>query len=1650
MNKYAILGLFLTVFTQVFAQEPNDCVDAITVCGNGTFSSNASGIGNTQEVSGCGGFEHNSLWLEVNIVQAGTLGFDLIPDDPDINVDYDFWVFGPNRICSNLGSPIRCATTNPNQAGLPNNHTGINGSTTLTQTGPGANGNGYVFWLNVNVGETYYIAIDRPAGEGGFELQWTGTAMDGTGAFPAPPEPNTIDDQITCSSTPDIGIFNLNGLSSSISNDLANETVEYYANLADATDGINQLPGIYANTSNPQQIYAKVLSSVTDCYTLVEFNLIVSEIPDAMVSVSPTVICDGESTTFTITGTPSTTVHYTLNGGTTQDVLLDASGTATITESPSVNTTIELINAQVLNASGDVICSQALTQTETVTVNPSVTPLFTQVDPICNGDTLNALPTTSTNGVSGTWSPAVDNTVTTTYTFTPNAGQCATTQTMEIVVNPNVTSTFTQVSPICSGDTLSPLPTTSNNGVTGTWSPALDNTTTTTYTFTPDAGQCGTVETMEIVVNPVVTSAFTQVSPICSGDALSQLPTTSNNGISGTWSPAIDNTTTTTYTFTPDAGQCGTVETMEIVVNPVITPTFTQVTPICSGEALSPLPTTSNNGIIGTWSPAIDNTTTTTYTFTPDAGVCATTQTMEIVVNPSTTPTFTQIPPICSGETLSPLPTTSNNGITGNWSPAINNTSTTTYTFTPDVGQCAATETMEIVVNPIVTPTFTPVDPICSGETLAALPTTSNNGVTGTWNPVIDNTVTTTYTFTPDSGQCATVETLQIVVNPSITPTFTQVAPICEGDALSALPTTSNNGVTGTWSPAINNMATTTYTFTPDAGICASVQTMTIVINPPTAPTFTQVAPICLGDPLSALPTTSNNGIIGTWSPALDNTVTTTYTFTPNPGQCALTQTMTIEVNPFPSIVNPSPLVSCDDTVIDGMTEMNLTVKNDEITASNSDYIVTYHNSLLAAQNGMPEVSPSSTAYIGTDGEVVHVRIEDSNTGCYDTTTLTLNVVTGPSVSTPLPLYDCDLDNDNLGSFDLSPVRDDILASDPTLVVTFHLTYQNALDNVNPQGDSMSNVAGQIIYVRVDFGTGLGCATILELQLIVEPSPIVPTDIDPYVVCDDDSDGTATFNLTTMDPTIYGSQNPSDYILTYHESLTDAESIPGLNPIIEPDLSNYVSGNTTIYVRLEGLNGCVTVGQFDLIVNPLPDIPAEAQDSVFEICDDTSNNDGYVIFDLTSQNDNYTGGDVTLEVDYYETMADIPNNPISNDSAYENTSITGLPHNPQTIFVTVTETTSGGNCYAITTLTLVVNPLPTPNDVLPDLIDCDINNPGDLQEAFDLTQNEGLMLNDFDETVTYHESMADAESGENAITNASSYSNIATPQTIYVRVTNTGDPSDSSDDGTGCYAIITFDLLVNPVPMFTPDELYTICVNTNGTEVVGSPTIDTGLSTTDYTFEWMDPNGVIVSIDSSYTAVQAGTHIVTISDIDTMCFSVISVDVEESSPPIVDAVVVTEAFADGNVIQVTATGNGAAQYEFSIDNGPWVSNDPNMNTYTFTNVSPGEHVIQVRDIYGCGIGSDVVVVMDYPLFFTPNNDGDNDTWQISGISSQMDAKIYIFDRYGKLLKQLSPSSPGWDGTSKGYLLPTSDYWFTVDYKEDGQAKQFRSHFTLKR
>jgi uncharacterized protein (TIGR02145 family) len=142
----------------------------------------------------------------------------------------------------------------------------------------------------------------------------------------------------------------------------------------------------------------------------------------------------------------------------------------------------------------------------------------------------------------------------------------------------------------------------------------------------------------------------------------------------------------------------------------------------------------------------------------------------------------------------------------------------------------------------------------------------STGETTATINPT--PSATTTYWCDVKTNGVTCRKEITITVNPNIVPTFTQVAPICSVTTLAQLPTTSNNGITGTWSPPINNTTTTTYTFTPTAGQCASTTTQTITI---TAPKVTSA--ISFVAPVAALPSVT----IGTQVWTNKNLDVTTY-----------------------------------------------------------------------------------------------------------------------------------------------------------------------------------------------------------------------------------------------------------------------------------------------------------------------------------------------------------------------------------------------------------------------------------------------------------------------------------------------------------------------------------------------------------------------------------------------------------------------------------------------------------------------------------------------------------------------------------------------------------------------------------------------------
>lgn len=273
IKKLLLLLLFFpSVLFISQTKQANDCINYIQICGNQNITLNPTGYG-FQEINNdttCQGEEHNSLWLKFTVKTTGTIGFDLIPANTSITVDYDFWIFGPNASCNNLRRSIRCSTTNPEAAGSANNHTGMRDSEPDGDffEGPGEDGDNYIKSLNVTAGESYFLVIDRPIGDGAFTLNWTGTAIldDPFGTIANPF--GTVRPITVCNTnlTYDFSLFTAN-----ILNHNSDFDVTYYNTYEDATYDENRItqPQTLAN----HNYYYRIQSKTSECFRVETINV---------------------------------------------------------------------------------------------------------------------------------------------------------------------------------------------------------------------------------------------------------------------------------------------------------------------------------------------------------------------------------------------------------------------------------------------------------------------------------------------------------------------------------------------------------------------------------------------------------------------------------------------------------------------------------------------------------------------------------------------------------------------------------------------------------------------------------------------------------------------------------------------------------------------------------------------------------------------------------------------------------------------------------------------------------------------------------------------------------------------------------------------------------------------------------------------------------------------------------------------------------------------------------------------------------------------------------------------------------------------------------------------------------------------------------
>jgi len=475
-----------------------------------------------------------------------------------------------------------------------------------------------------------------------------------------------------------------------------------------------------------------------------------------------------------------------------------------------------------------------------------------------------------------------------------------------------INPTFDLVGPYCSGTTIPALPTSSTNlpiAVTGTWSPALSNTATTTYTFTPTAGLCANTATLTVNITPLNTAGAPSSSPtLCINTALTPITIATTGatgigipiglpaGVTASWAAnliTISGIPAASGTFNysiPLTGGCGSVNaTGTIVVNALQPITLTYGGPFCVGfNSVTPTNSWAGGGTYtavpsglnlnsgtGTVSFATSTAGTYTITFTPTG--CASPVNAQLILNEPPVASVTATSTICSG-TATNLPLTSAPaGATFTWTQvstaatgasngsgsSIAQTLTATgavagnvvYTITPSLNGCIGSPVVSTVtVNPLntagapsATPTVCPNIPLTSititttGATGIGTPIGLPAGVTASW---LNNVITISGTPTvsgnfayqiPLLGGCGNVDaTGNMTVSTITLPTFNPIAQLCYGTSpIPTLPSSSLNGITGTWNPpVISNTASGNYIFTPNPNQCASPTNLNVVVAP--------------------------------------------------------------------------------------------------------------------------------------------------------------------------------------------------------------------------------------------------------------------------------------------------------------------------------------------------------------------------------------------------------------------------------------------------------------------------------------------------------------------------------------------------------------------------------------------------------------------------------------------------------------------------------------------------------------------------------------------------------------------------------------------------------------------------------------------------
>jgi gliding motility-associated-like protein len=1325
------------------------------------------------------------------------------------------------------------------------------------------------------------------------------------------------------------------------------------------------------------------------------------------------------------------------------------SGTLTVTNScggsqtfnapfaASINYSIANVNATgaacTVTATFSALPACTATQTYTSPTIPTVNAGPDQT--VCIG---SAVTLSGTGASTYTWTGGVTNgtaftpAATSNYTVTgTNAQGCRNTDIVAVTVNPLATANAGPAQSVCAGGSITlagtiggaatsstwsaPTGTFSNAGsLTSTYTPSITTgTVTLTLTTNDPAGPCNAVtSTVVITVNPLPTVNAGSPQTVCAGTAVTLAATGAstyswNNGV--TQGVAFTPAATTTYTVTgTSAAGCTNTSTVTVTVNPIPVVSAGADVSICSGGSTT---LTATGATTYSWTPGgmttaaitVSPAATTTYTVTGTSLGCTSTDAVTVTVAASAAINAGPDVTICPGASTT---LTATGGVTYTWnnglgagngfsvSPAV----TTTYTVTgTNAGGCIGTDAMTVTISPLPTVVAGPAQTVCAGT---AVTLTATGAATYSWNNGVTQGVaftpaaTTTYTVTGTSAAgCTNTSTVTVTVNPI--PTVVAGAPqtVCAGTAVTLTATgastyTWNNGVTQ--GVAFTPATTTTYTVTgTSAAGCTNTSTVTITVNP--LPTVVAGPPqtVCAGTAVTLTATgastyTWNNGV--TQGVPFTPAATTTYTVTgTSAAGCINTSTVTVTVNPLPTVVAGAPQSVCvGGSVTLTATGASTYSWNNGVTqgvaftpAATTTYTVTgtsaagciNTSTVTVTVNPLPVISAGpdisvctggSVTLSGTGGSVYAWNNGVSNGVPFVPAATTTYTVTGTDIN---------------GCVNTDQVLVSVLSSAPinagpdvalcngastTLIATGGVTYtwNNGLglgNNfvVTPTGTTTYSVTGT---------DGNGCVGTDAITVTVNPIPTVGAGLDQTVCAGTavtlSGTGAATYTwdngatngvafvpvstqtYTVTGTTAAGCTNTDQVLVTVNPIPVVVAGSPqtvcaGTSVTLTATGAATYSWNngvnqgvafvpvaTTTYTVTGTTLGCTATSTVTITVNPLPIVNAGPDQTICE------------------------GPSVTLTATGASTYT------------WDNGVSNGIAFTPGvgTITYTVIGTTAAG-CVGTDQVMVTVNPNPVPV----------INGPTQYCAGNFATLSTSLPFTTYSwttgaSTPTVNVTIADnpisvtvtngfgcsATSpvftvAENSVITANFSQTICQGQSVLIHGVSqsvAGVYSQTYTTASGCDSVANVTLVVNPLP----------AVNAGVDQAVCTPTQTTLTATGAATYVWN--NGITNGVPFTQ-GVGSTTYTVTGTDANG-CVNTDQVVITVNPLPIVNA-----GLDQAICIGATATLSGAGATAYTWNNGV-------INNTSFTPAATTTYTVTGTDANGC-INTDQVVVTVNPL-----------------------------------------------------------------------------------